>query len=137
MPTRTGSSGCHWPRSPRPVSSSPPSARPSARRATLRALSQTSASFCSWTTSSTSSTQLLSRLEDRLAVLATKARDAPARHRTLRATIEWSHDLLSEDEQRLFRRLTVFTGGWTLDAAEQVAEADLETLGALVDKSLV
>jgi predicted ATPase/class 3 adenylate cyclase len=81
--------------------------------------------------------QLLTRLEARLPVLTTKARDAPARHRTLRATIEWSHDLLSDDEQRLFRRLTVFTGGWTLDAAEQVAETDLETLGALVDKSLV
>jgi predicted ATPase/class 3 adenylate cyclase len=81
--------------------------------------------------------QLLERLDARLPVLATTTRDAPSRHRTLRATIEWSHDLLSETERQLFRRLAIFTGGCTLDAAERVAGADLGTIGALADKSLV
>ena len=80
---------------------------------------------------------LLERLETRLPVLAGGARDAPERQRTLRATIEWSHELLSEGEQRLFARLSVFRGGWTLEAAEQVAGADLDTLQSLIDKSLV
>jgi len=64
-------------------------------------------------------------------------RDVPDRQRTLRATIEWSHDLLAEDEQRTFRRLAVFAGGCTLEAAEEVAEADIDTLESLVDKSLL
>ena len=55
----------------------------------------------------------------------------------MRATIEWSHDLLDEQEQRLFRRLAVFAGGCTLEAAEEVTEADLDTLQSLVEKSLV
>jgi predicted ATPase len=80
---------------------------------------------------------LLERLERRLPMLAGGARDLPERQRTLRATIEWSHELLSPDEQRLFARLSVFRGGCTLDAAEAVADADLETLQSLVDKSLV
>ena len=80
---------------------------------------------------------LLARLEQRLPLLAGGARDAPERQRTLRATIEWSHDLLSPEEQRLFRRLAAFRGGWTLEAAESVADADLDTLQSLVDKSLV
>jgi predicted ATPase/class 3 adenylate cyclase len=80
---------------------------------------------------------LLERLERRLPVLAVGTRDAPERQRTLRATIEWSHDLLDEDEQRLFARLAVFRGGCTLDAAEEVAEAELDTLQSLVDKSLL
>ena len=57
--------------------------------------------------------------------------------RTLRATIEWSFNLLHEDEQRLFARLAVFSGGCTLDAAEQVVEAELDTLQSLVEKSLL
>jgi len=80
--------------------------------------------------------QLLSRLERRLPLLAAGARDAPARQRTLRATIEWSHELLNEDERRLFARLAVFAGGWTLEAAEEVCQADLDTLQSLVDKNL-
>jgi tetratricopeptide (TPR) repeat protein len=70
-------------------------------------------------------------------VLAGGRRDAPERQRTLRATIEWSHDLLTEEEQRLFARLAVFRGGCTLDVAEEVAQADLDTLQSLVDKSLL
>jgi predicted ATPase len=80
--------------------------------------------------------QLLSRLERRLPLLAGGARDAPERQRTLRATIEWSHELLNEDERRLFAQLAVFAGGWTLEAAEEVCQADLDTLQSLVDKNL-
>jgi len=80
---------------------------------------------------------LLTRLEQRLPLLAGGARDAPERQRTLRATIEWSHELLAPDEQRLFARLAVFRGGSTLETAEVVADADLDTLQSLVDKSLV
>ncbi|MDQ3447849.1 MAG: adenylate/guanylate cyclase domain-containing protein, partial [Chloroflexota bacterium] len=80
---------------------------------------------------------MLARLEQRLPVLIGGARDAPERQRTLRATIEWSHDLLSANEQRLFARLSVFNGGCTLESAEEVADADLDTLQSLVDKSLV
>jgi predicted ATPase/GrpB-like predicted nucleotidyltransferase (UPF0157 family) len=80
---------------------------------------------------------LLARLEQRLPLLAGGARDLPERQRTLRATIEWSHELLTPDEQRLFARLAVFRGGATLDAAELVASADLDTLQSLVDKSLI
>ena len=80
---------------------------------------------------------LLSRLDERLPLLTGGPRDAPERQRTLRATIQWSHDLLSAEEQQLFRRLAVFVGGWTVDAAERICDADLDTLGSLVDKSLV
>jgi predicted ATPase len=80
---------------------------------------------------------LLERLERRLPVLAGGRRDVPERQRTLRATIGWSHDLLDEDEQRLFARLAVFRSGCTLEAAEEVVDADLDTLQSLVDKSLV
>jgi predicted ATPase/class 3 adenylate cyclase len=82
-------------------------------------------------------TELLARLDDRLALLTGGRRDAPDRQRTLRATLEWSHDLLSADEQRAFRGLGAFNGGFTLAAAEAVTQADLETVAALVDKSLV
>jgi len=84
-----------------------------------------------------SAAALLARLEQRLPLLAGGARDLPERQRTLRATIEWSHELLTPDEQVLFARLAVFHGGWTLEAAEAVAEADLDTLQSLVDRSLV
>jgi predicted ATPase len=80
--------------------------------------------------------QILERLSQRLDLLK-GSRDAEARQQTLRATIEWSHDLLSADEQRLFARLSVFAGGCTLEAAETVCAADLDTLQSLVDKSLV
>ena len=80
---------------------------------------------------------LLERLEQRLPLLAGGQRDAPERQRTLRATIEWSHELLTDAEQRLFRHLAAFRGGWTLEAAERVTDADLDTLQSLVDKSLI
>jgi predicted ATPase len=80
---------------------------------------------------------ILERLEQRLPVLAGGGRDAPERQRTLRATIEWSHDLLRDAEQQLFARLAVFRGGCTLEAAEAVAGADLDLLHSLVEKSLV
>jgi predicted ATPase len=80
--------------------------------------------------------QILERLSGRLDLLK-GGRDADPRQQTLRATIEWSHELLNRDDQRLFARLSVFRGGWTLEAAEAVAEAQLDTLESLVDKSLV
>jgi predicted ATPase len=80
--------------------------------------------------------QILERLARRLDLFR-GGRDADPRQRTLRATIEWSYDLLSVDEQRLFARLAVFAGGCTIEAAEQVADADLDTLQSLVEKSLV
>jgi predicted ATPase/class 3 adenylate cyclase len=83
------------------------------------------------------STQILERLEHRLPLLTGGARDLPERQRTLRATIEWSYDLLGKEEQRLFARLSVFRGGCTLEAAEEVCEATVDTLQALVDKSLL
>jgi predicted ATPase/DNA-binding CsgD family transcriptional regulator len=96
--------------------------------------------------------ELLARLEPRLGLLASGARDVPERHRTLRAAIEWSYDLLDENEERLFRALAVFVDGWTLGAAEAVcgpvaAGAQqpgappnanvLDGLTSLMDKSLV
>jgi predicted ATPase/class 3 adenylate cyclase len=80
---------------------------------------------------------LLERLDDRLGLLTGGARDLPERQRTLRATLEWSYDLLSVPEQRLFVRLAVFSGGFTLEAAEALADASLDDLASLVDKSLV
>ena len=80
--------------------------------------------------------QLLERLSERLDLLKGE-RDADPRQQTLRATIEWSYDLLSEDEQALFARLSVFAGGCTYEAAEQVAGADPDTLQSLLDKSLL
>jgi predicted ATPase len=80
--------------------------------------------------------QILERLSQRLDLL-TGGRDADPRQQTLRATIEWSYELLSPEEQALFVRLSVFSGGCTLEAAEEVADADLDTLQSLVEKSLV
>ena len=80
--------------------------------------------------------QLLDRLSQRLDLLR-GGRDADPRQQTLRAAIEWSHDLLNARERQLFARLSVFAGGCTLEAAEQVCGADLETISSLVDKSLV
>jgi len=80
--------------------------------------------------------QLLSRLGARLDLLK-GGRDAEVRQQTLRATIEWSHDLLERDEQCLFARLAVFRGGCTLEAAEGICDAGIDQLQSLVDKSLV
>ena len=87
---------------------------------------------------------LLSRLRNRLKLLVGGAQDLPLRQQTLRGTIAWSYDLLGQDEKTLFRRLAVFVGGCTLEAAEAVciAQGDLlidvlEAVAALVDKSLL
>jgi predicted ATPase/class 3 adenylate cyclase len=81
--------------------------------------------------------ELLARLDRRLPLLAGPSRDAPARQRTLRSAIEWSHELLEPDEQQLFRRLAVFAGSFPLNAAETVCDAELDILESLVEKSLV
>lgn len=80
--------------------------------------------------------QLAARLAQRLDLLK-GGRDADPRQQTLRATIEWSYDLLTPAEQELFASLAVFQGGCTLEAAEEVCEADLDTLESLVEKSLL
>ncbi len=89
---------------------------------------------------------LLARLGQRLAVLTSGVRDAPARHQTLRRTIDWSYQLLDADEQRLFRRLSVFVGGCTLQAIETICAAldtrtpivsVLDGVASLSDKSLL
>jgi predicted ATPase/class 3 adenylate cyclase len=83
-----------------------------------------------------STQQLVDRLSHRLDLLKGN-RDVDPRQQTLRATIEWSHQLLSAEEQQLFARLGIFIGGCTYEAAEEVAEADPDTLQSLLDKSLV
>jgi predicted ATPase/class 3 adenylate cyclase len=84
---------------------------------------------------------MLARLHHRLPLLTGGARDLPARQQTLRAAISWSHDLLDPAERALFRRLAVFAGGWTLEAAEAVCGPPsgdvLDLLASLVEKSLV
>jgi predicted ATPase/class 3 adenylate cyclase len=80
--------------------------------------------------------QLLQRLSQRLDLLKA-GRDADPRQQTLRATIQWSHDLLDPPEQELFARLAVFAGGCTLEAAEQICDAQLDTLHSLIDKNLL
>jgi predicted ATPase/DNA-binding XRE family transcriptional regulator len=89
-------------------------------------------------------TGLLARLDHALPLLSDGARDLPARQQTMRNALAWSYNLLASDDQRLFRSLAVFQGGWTLDAAEAVgadadgdAEAVLDGLARLVDASLV
>jgi predicted ATPase/DNA-binding CsgD family transcriptional regulator len=88
--------------------------------------------------------QIATRLDDSFRLLSTENRTAVPRHMTLRATIDWSHGLLSDEERTLFRRLSVFASGWTLEAAEEVCAGEgiekdevLDLLTHLVDKSLV
>ena len=87
---------------------------------------------------------LLARIDQRLIVLSSASRDVPARQQTLRKTIDWSYDLLEEDEKTLFKRLAVFVGGCTLEAAEAVCnspgdleEEVLDVVARLMDKSLL
>ena len=88
--------------------------------------------------------EILARLEDRFRLLTEAPRTAAARHRTLRAAVDWSYGLLDERERALFRRLSVFSGGFSLDAAEGVCSTEapnagtiLHLLGRLVEQSLV
>ena len=91
-----------------------------------------------------SSAQLAERMDDIFALLVGGARSAPPRHQALRATLDWSYDLLDTDERATFRRLATFFGGFTLHAAERIAaggdirpDAMLELLTRLADKSLL
>jgi predicted ATPase len=83
--------------------------------------------------------QVAERLDDCFQLLGVGSRTASPRHQTLRAVIDWSHELLEEQEQMLLRRLAVFVGGWTLEAAEEIwgQSGTLDLLSRLVDKSLV
>jgi predicted ATPase/class 3 adenylate cyclase len=87
--------------------------------------------------------QMLERLVSRLALLTSGTRTVPDRQRTLRDAIAWSYDLLEEPERRLFARLSIFSGGWTLESAEAVCEPGaigldtVDALTSLVDKSLI
>ena len=87
---------------------------------------------------------LATRLAEPLQLLRRNSRIAPARHQTLRATLDWSYALLSATEQQLFARLSVFVGSWPLEAAEVICSGDgiareqiLDLVGQLVDKSLI
>ena len=80
--------------------------------------------------------QILERMSHRLDLLKGPP-DVESRQATLRATIEWSHELLCEEEQDLFARIAVFAGGFTIEAAEEICGADVDTLQSLVEKSLV
>jgi predicted ATPase len=91
-----------------------------------------------------SPTAMLARLESSLNLLTGGARDLPSRQQTLRSTVDWSHGLLNSAEQTLFRRLSVFAGGCTLEAVEAVCDAKgdlgldiLDAMASMVDKSLV
>jgi predicted ATPase len=84
-----------------------------------------------------SPSQILERLRERLPLLTGGPRDAPARQQTLRGAIEWSYELLTPEEQERFARVSVFVGGCTLDAAEQVAGVDLDDAQSLVERSLL
>src|SRR3954454_12042791 len=81
--------------------------------------------------------ELAARLDGALALLTTGTRDAPARQRTLRATIDWSYRLLGESERRAFGRMALFPGGVELAVAEQVTEESIDGLSSLVAKQLV
>ncbi|HEY9288457.1 MAG TPA: adenylate/guanylate cyclase domain-containing protein [Candidatus Dormibacteraeota bacterium] len=87
--------------------------------------------------------QILSRLQQSTSFLTSRSRTLPERQRTLRGAIDWSYELLTEDERRLFTQLSVFRGGWTIEAAEAVTDLDhapldaLDGVASLLDKSLV
>jgi predicted ATPase/class 3 adenylate cyclase len=87
--------------------------------------------------------QILPRLQERLSILTSGPRTLPQRQRTLRGAIAWSHDLLDASERTLFSRLSVFTGGWTLESAEAVCDPmslgldSIEGLASLADQSLL
>ena len=88
--------------------------------------------------------QIAARLDDQFQLLTGGSQAAPPRHKTLQALIDWSYNLLTEHERILLRRLSVFVGGWTLEAAESIAADDLleavkalDLLGSLADKSLI
>jgi predicted ATPase/DNA-binding SARP family transcriptional activator len=95
-------------------------------------------------TASMSPTEISDRLEHRFSLLTSGSRTAEARQQTLRATVDWSYTLLTDDEQRVFNQLSVFQGGWTLEAAEAVLGGDalpvgavLDTMARLVEQSMV
>ena len=136
------------PRAPRrcaPISPSPRPTRPSSRR------SVTTSTASRWPSSwpprgygCSTPEQIAHRLGDRFHLLTGGACTAVRRHQTLQASLDWSHDLLSDGERALLRRLSVFAGGATLNAAEQVCPGDgiarddlLDLVTGLVDKSLV
>ncbi|HVH64939.1 MAG TPA: adenylate/guanylate cyclase domain-containing protein [Candidatus Acidoferrum sp.] len=87
--------------------------------------------------------QILSRLQESPLLLSSRSPTLPQRQRTLRGAIAWSYDLLAEPERRLFPQISIFRGGWTLEAAESIADLDhspldvLDGLSSLLDKSLV
>ncbi|HET9234889.1 MAG TPA: protein kinase, partial [Candidatus Eisenbacteria bacterium] len=85
--------------------------------------------------------QIRTKLDDRFRLLVGSGKSALPRHQTLRATFQWSYDQLTPDEQELFRALSVFAGGWTLESAARLRQADemdlIDELGRLIDKSLV
>jgi len=84
-----------------------------------------------------SPSEIVKKIDSGIDILATRARNIPERHRSIRAVFDHSWELLSADEQAVFPRLSVFRGGFSLEAAEQVANADLLTLSGLVEKSMV
>jgi len=81
--------------------------------------------------------ELLSRLNERLYFLGASVDDLPDRHRTLRATVQWSYELLDVNERRIFCRLCVFAGGWSAESARDVFGADLSVIENLIKKSFV
>lgn len=80
---------------------------------------------------------MLGRLGERLKLLTSSARDQPTRHQTLRNTLAWSYDLLTDAERNLLAQFSVFAGSFTLEAAETVTGTDLDGIGSLVDRSLI
>lgn len=83
---------------------------------------------------------MLGRLEHRLLLLTGGPRDQPIRQQTMRETIAWSHNLLDDDSKRLFRQVSIFVGGWTLEAAEQICDAGIDVVegfSTLVDHNLL
>jgi predicted ATPase/DNA-binding SARP family transcriptional activator len=88
-------------------------------------------------TKALSLSELYARLDTSLPLLTGGPRDAPRRQQTLTATIDWSYHLLNHDDQGLFRRLSIFAGGFELEAAKEICDADLGGLHSLIDKSLL